>query len=228
MIRTRYGIMIAMLLLASIIFGVSGQTAAAVTPTAAQDDASGLVVVKPDKTSNPGDVVKITGPAGSYAYTWTLSPSVSPAPSSTTVQAFSFTIPKTSPEPLYTVTLLVKSTVEGSCTNSRVINVAVNMPIAISGKKSVCVTAVNQPYSIAPDLTAGQTIEWSLDGKPLDAKYNKNPTAITWADFASGITAATTKNLVAVVKDKAGSVVSTAPTFPVAVVPIPVTTITIA
>jgi hypothetical protein len=87
---------------------------------------------------------------------------------------------------------------------------------------------VDEPYTITPDLTAGQTIEWSLDGKPLDAKYNKNPTAITWADFASGITAATTKNLVAVVKDKAGSVVSTAPTFPVAVVPIPVTTITIA
>ena len=90
------------------------------------------------------------------------------------------------------------------------------MPIAISGKKSVCVTAVNEQYTIAPDLTAGQTIEWSLDGKALDAKYNVNPTAITWADFASGITAATTKNLVAVVKDSAGNVVSTSPTFPVA------------
>jgi hypothetical protein len=222
MIRTSYGIMIAMLLLTSIIFGASAQTA---TPDASMEKAT---TSAPDKTSNPGDTVKITGPTGSYSYSWTLSPSVSPAPSSTTVQAFSFTIPKTSPAPLYTVTLLVKSSVEGSCTNSRVINVAVNMPIAISGKKSVCVTAVNEPYSIAPDLTAGQTIEWSLDGKLLDGKYNKNPTAITWADFASGITAATTKNLVAVIKDKAGNVVSTSPTFPVQVVPIPVTTVTIA
>ncbi len=226
MIRTRYGIMITMLLLASIIFGASAQTAAsdAVAQTVASDAAAQTAT--PDKTTNPGEVVKITGPAGSYAYTWTLSPSVSPAPTGPTAQTFSFTVPKTNPAPLYTVTLLVKSTVEGSCTNSRVINVAVNMPIAISGKKSVCVTAVNEPYSIAPDLTAGQTIEWSLDGKPLDAK--KNPIAITWADFASGITVATTKNLVAVVRDKADNMVSTSPTFPVQVVPIPVTTITIA
>jgi len=216
MIRTRYGIMIAVLILTSIVFCASAQTETVAT-------ASG-----PDKTSNPGDVVKITGPTGSYAYTWTISPSVSPAPGSTTAQAFSFTVPKTSPAPLYTVTLLVKSTVEGSCTNSRVITIAVNMPIAISGKKAVCLTAVNEPYSVAPDLAEGQTIEWSLDGKPLDEKYNKNPTAITWADFASGITATTTKNLVAKVKNSAGNVVSTSPTFPVQVVPIPVTTITIA
>ncbi|MHB8117301.1 MAG: hypothetical protein ACYDHX_01000 [Methanothrix sp.] len=217
MVRSRYGIMIAVLFLTSIILSASAQTETAATTSA------------PDKTSNPGDVVKITGPTGSYTYTWTISPSVSPAPTSTTAQAFSFTVPKTSPAPLYTVTLLVKSTVEGSCTNSRVINIAVNMPIAISGKKSVCVTAANEPYSIAPDLTAVQTIEWSLDGTKLDAtKYGKNPITITWADFASGITAATTKNLVAIVKDSAGNVVSTAPTFPVVVVPIPVTTITIA
>ncbi len=204
-----------MLLLASTIFSASAQTETVATSSA------------PDKTVNPGDVVKLTGPAGTYSYSWTLSPTVSPAPAST-AQAFSFTIPKTSPAALYTVTLLVKSTVLGSCTNSREIHIAVNMPIAISGSKSVCVTAANEPYSIAPDLTAGQTIEWSLDGKPLDAKYNTNPTKITWADFASGITVATTKNLVAVVKDSAGNVVSTAPTFPVVVVPIPVTTITIA
>jgi hypothetical protein len=104
---------------------------------------------------------------------------------------------------------------------------AVNVPIAISGKKSICVTAVNEPYTVTPDLTTGQTITWSLDGTPLDAKYNTNPTAITWADFASGITVATTKNLVAVVKDSAGNVVSTAPTFSVVVVPIPDTTITV-
>jgi hypothetical protein len=220
----------AMLLLASIIFGISGQMAAAVTPTSAQDDASGLVVVKPDKTSNPGDTVKLTGPAGSYTYSWTVNPTISPAPTGPTTQTYTIKIPKTTPAALYTVTLLVKSTLDGSCTNSRDILIAVNavnVPIAISGKKSICVTAVNEPYTVTPDLTTGQTITWSLDGTPLDAKYNTNPTAITWADFASGITVATTKNLVAVVKDSAGNVVSTAPTFSVVVVPIPDTTITV-
>jgi hypothetical protein len=228
--RTVYGIVMAMLLLASIIFGISGQMAAAVTPTSAQDDASGLVVVKPDKTSNPGDTVKLTGPAGSYTYSWTVNPTISPAPTGPTTQTYTIKIPKTTPAALYTVTLLVKSTLDGSCTNSRDILIAVNavnVPIAISGKKSICVTAVNEPYTVTPDLTTGQTITWSLDGTPLDAKYNTNPTAITWADFASGITVATTKNLVAVVKDSAGNVVSTAPTFSVVVVPIPDTTITV-
>jgi hypothetical protein len=228
--RTVYGIVMAMLLLASIIFGISGQIAAAVTPTSAQDDASGLVVVKPDKTSNPGDTVKLTGPAGSYTYSWTVNPTISPAPTGPTTQTYTIKIPKTTPAALYTVTLLVKSTLDGSCTNSRDILIAVNavnVPIAISGKKSICVTAVNEPYTVTPDLTTGQTITWSLDGTPLDAKYNTNPTAITWADFASGITVATTKNLVAVVKDSAGNVVSTAPTFSVVVVPIPDTTITV-
>ena len=226
--RTVYGIVMAMLLLASIIFGISGQIAAAVTPTSAQDDASGLVVVKPDKTSNPGDTVKLTGPAGSYTYSWTVNPSISPAPTGPTTQTYTIKIPTTTPASLYTVTLLVKSTIDGSCTNSRDILIAVNVPIAISGKKAICVTAVNEPYTVTPDLTTGQTITWSLDGTPLDAKYNTNPTAITWADFASGITAATTKNLVAVVKDSAGNVISTAPTYAVQVVPVPVTTVTIA
>ncbi len=205
------------LVLAAIIFGASAQTETVATTSA------------PDKTSNPGDTVKLTGPTGSYAYSWTLSPTVSPAPTSTTAQAFSFTIPKTSPAALYTVTLLVKSTVLGSCTNSRDIKIAVNMPIAISGTKSVCVTAANEKYTITPGLAEGQTIEWSLDGTKLDVtKYNTNPIAITWADFAPGIATATTKNLVAVVKDGTGKVVSTAPAYPVVVVPIPVTTITIA
>jgi hypothetical protein len=209
--RTCYGIMIAMLLLACTIFGASAQTAT------------------PDKTSNPGDTVKLTGPAGSYTYSWTVNPTISPAPTGPTTQIYTIKIPTTTPAALYTVTLLVKSTLDGSCTNSRDILIAVNVPIAISGKKSVCVTTVGEPYSIAPDLTAGQTIEWSLDGTKLDAtKYGTNPIAITWADFASGITAATTKNLVAVVKDSAGNVVSTAPTYAVTVVPIPVTTVTFA
>jgi hypothetical protein len=217
MTRTRYGIMIAVLILTSIIFSASAQTDTAATTS-----------TTPDKTVNPGAVVKLTGPTGSYTYLWTLSPTITPAPTSMTTQTLSFTIP-TSPQPLYAVTLLVKSTVEGSCTNSRIINIAVNMPIAISGKKSVCVTATKEPYTIAPDLTSGQTIEWSLDGTKLDSTiYNTNPIAITWADFASGITAATTKNLVAVVKDKAGNLVSTSPALPVVVVPIPVTTVTIA
>lgn len=209
--------MMTILLLASIIFGASAQTATVATTSA------------PDKTVNPGTVVKLTGPTGSYAYSWTLSPTVSPAPTSTTAQAFSFTVPTTSPSALYTVTLLVKSTVLGSCTNSRDIKIAVNMPIAISGAKSVCVTAAGEKYTVAPGLTEGQTIEWSLDGTKLDVtKYNTNPIAITWEDFAPGITVATTKNLVAVVKGSTGNVVSTAPAYPVVIVPIPVTTITIA
>ena len=209
MIRTRYGIMIAMLLLASIIFGASAQPAT------------------PDKTANPGENVKINGPTGSYTYIWTLDPPITTkGPGSFTTSSLSFTIPATTPAALYTATLLVKSTLDGSCTNSRNILIAVNVPIAISGKKSVCVTAVDEPYSIAPDLTTGQTIEWSLDGTKLDAKTN--PIKITWAKFAPDITAATTKNLVAVVMDSAGKVISTAPAFPVQVVPVPVTTITFA
>lgn len=215
MIRTRYGLMIVVLFLTSVVFSALAQTETVATTSLA-----------PDKISNPGDIVKITGPAGSYTYTWMISPSISPAPSST-AQAFSFTVPKTSPAPLYTVTLLVKSTIEGSCTNSRAITIAVNLPIAISGKKAVCVSAVNEQYTIAPNLAQGQTIEWLMDGKAMDAKYNVNPTTITWADFASGITQAATKTLTAVVKDSAGKVVSTSPAFPVQVVPIPVTTITI-
>lgn len=211
MIGTRYGIMIAMLLLASIVFGASAQK------------------VTPDKTFNPGDTVTLTGPTGSYGYTWTLSPTVSPAPKNT-VQAFSFKIPTSSPAALYTVTLLVKSTVEGSCTNSRDILIAVNMPIAISGTKSVCVSADNEKYSV-PDLTEGQTIEWSLslgEKQLLDATNNNiNPIYINWKELASGITTVTTYNLVAVVKNKEGNVVSTAPIVPVKVVPIPDTTVKI-
>ena len=48
----------------------------------------------------------------------------------------------------------------------------------------------------------------------MQQTYNTNPINITWADFASGITAATTKNLVAVVKDSTGNVISTAPAYP--------------
>ena len=82
-----------------------------------------------------------------------------------------------------------------------------------------------------PDLTEGQTIEWSLslgEKQLLDATNNNmNPIYINWKELASGITTVTTYNLVAVVKDKDGNVVSTAPTVPVKVVPIPDTTVKI-
>jgi hypothetical protein len=196
------------------------------------------------KYAVPGDSLTLTGPTPpqgvAYTYLWTVTDSSNNIVLTDSHQSTAYTIPTSDKNPAssYVATLSVGS---GTSTSGQItgcvlqscllISVQISNTCGVSGANSVCQTDDAEVYSYTgtADIKDKKTgyLKWIVDSTTIEPKDNSGQTTVDWTKFwsTSGSGAQTHNVIVEVHSAKSNALLSTC-TYPVTVLPSPVTTIT--
>jgi hypothetical protein len=197
------------------------------------------------KYAVPGDTFSLAGPTPpsgvSYTYLWTVADANNNQVLTAATQNTQYQVPTTSPTSYYVATLSVGS---GTSTSGQItgcvlqscllISVQLSNTCGVSGAQSVCQTDNAEVYSYTgtADITNKKTsyLKWIVDTTTITSKDNSGQTTVDWTKFWSTTSGsgAQTHNVIVEVHSAKGNTLLSTCTYPVTVLPSPVTTITTA
>ena len=191
----------------------------------------------------PGDTFSLAGPTPpsgvSYTYLWTVTDASGNQVLTAATQNTQYQIPTTSPTSYYVATLSVGS---GTATSGQItgcvlqscllINVQLTNTCGVSGATSVCQTDASEQYSYTGNAVISGSnptayLNWIVDTTSEVTHDATGKYSVDWTQFwsTSGSGAQTHNVIVEVHSIKSNALLSTC-TYPVTVLPSPVTTIT--
>jgi hypothetical protein len=191
----------------------------------------------------PGDTFNLAGPTApsgvTYTYLWTVTASSGNQVLTSANQNTQYLIPTASPASYYIVLLSVGSGTSTSgqvtgCVLQNCLNISVQLTntCVITGEKAPCQTNTSVRYSYTGNaIIAGEHptayLNWIVDTTSVATHDNTGSYTVNWTNFwtPGGLIAQTHNVIVEVRSIKSNALLSTC-TYPVTVLPTPVTTIT--